>query len=212
MMKLILSLTLIWTLSSTAEALQCWRGTGDTKELRSCQCPTELCSAFGIQARLNEYVLLFIGRGCVPISEFSEGTHIISLSYGILTISTSIHVCHTDGCNDETIIFPGIHDNNLQCFTCDDPFSPVCNQTIQCRGVEDRCYSGIVKGSGNTTFHSAGCISSNLCEHTSDLKNLYGFEFSHGPKCCGSSFCNSAWSVKLNVMTLLSGLITLIFY
>ncbi|XP_062279700.1 uncharacterized protein LOC133984407 [Scomber scombrus] len=210
-MKLILSLTVIWTLSSTAEALQCWHGTGDTKELRPCN-STDMCASVGIQVNVNGSVLLYHGRFCVPSSLFSEGNHIISLSTGVVTESVSVHVCNTDGCNDEAIIFPGIHDNNLQCFTCDDPSSDVCKMTLQCVGVQDRCLSGTVKGSGNTTVHTVGCISANLCEETSDLEYLLGVEFIRGPKCCGSSFCNSAWSVKLNVMTLLFGLITLIFY
>lgn len=57
-----------------------------------------------------------------------------------------------------------------------------------------------------------GCASSNLCKGVPYLRSLHFFTsdfYQH--KCCASSLCNSAWSVKVNVITLLFGLITLIF-
>ncbi|CAK6964507.1 uncharacterized protein LOC128361983 [Scomber scombrus] len=171
MMKLILSLTLIWTLSS--------------KEY--------------MDGRANQSTT----RRCFSSSLFSEGLHTFSLSLGLGTLTTSVRVCNTDGCNIEDIPYPGdLKKNGLKCFTCDDPSSVVCNKIVQCMGVQDRCIKRTV----------LGCVSANLCEDARRLEFFLDLKSPRKPKCCGSSFCNSAWSVKLSVMSLLLGLFTLTFY
>ncbi|XP_062279682.1 phospholipase A2 inhibitor and Ly6/PLAUR domain-containing protein-like [Scomber scombrus] len=210
MMKLILSLTLIWTLSSTAEALECWQISGDVTELHPCE-STELCATF--QVSMNGHEIPYTRRWCAPSSQFSEGKHTFSASVGFANISA--YVCNTDGCNNQTIRYPGVQKKNkLQCFTCDDPSSDVCNQTVQCVGEEDRCINGTVEYHEHETARTFGCVSANICETFPHLELLPELKakFLHPPTCCEGSFCNSAWSVKLNVMTLLFGLITLIFY
>ncbi|XP_042273296.1 uncharacterized protein LOC121900817 [Thunnus maccoyii] len=220
MMKLILSLTLIWTLSSTAEAVRCWTGKGtDTKQqtLRSCN-STELCATVVYQENEIRNVTKDTTRLCLPSSLFSEGKHTFSFNVGFDAISATVHVCNTDGCNNQDISYPGVQKkNNLQCFTCDDQSSSVCNKTLQCVGAQDRCFSRTVVDSEDrgAVFHSFGCISANLCKVASHLELLpvpIPVKFSVAPKCCGGNFCNSAWSVKLNVIPLLFGLITLIIY
>ncbi|XP_062279699.1 uncharacterized protein LOC133984406 [Scomber scombrus] len=212
MMKLILSLTLIWTLSSTAEALQCWQGLGDeTLTLRPCA-STQLCATIVEQVIRNGNLINTTRWSCLPSSDFSEGNHTFSLNVGFRAMSTSLHVCNTDGCNKQAIPYPDIQKNNLQCLTCDDRSSPVCNKTVQCVGVQDRCINGTMEDRGNTAFNTLGCVSSNLCEDVSKLEFFLSAKFLQPPKCCEGSICSSAWSVRLNVMTLLFGLITLIFY
>ncbi|XP_062279683.1 uncharacterized protein LOC133984397 [Scomber scombrus] len=202
-MKLILSLTLIWTLSSKAEALQCWDYLGVNPKrnfLFPCE-STELCATFQeyMDGRANQSTT----RRCFSSSLFSEGLHTFSLSLGLGTLTTSVRVCNTDGCNIEDIPYPGdLKKNGLKCFTCDDPSSVVCNKIVQCMGVQDRCIKRTV----------LGCVSANLCEDARRLEFFLDLKSPRKPKCCGSSFCNSAWSVKLSVMSLLLGLFTLTFY
>ena len=69
------------------------------------------------------------------------------------------------------------------------------------------------------TSYSRGCISSNLCEDTRRLLFLLGGDSIHNVMIylkCGRNSAwfvkNSASSVRLNVMSLLLGLFTLIFY
>ncbi|XP_062280858.1 uncharacterized protein LOC133985279 [Scomber scombrus] len=183
MMKLILSLTLIWTLSSTVT----------------------------VHGHLHQTT----GRSCVTPPPNIQGKHTFSYDLGFETMVASLHMCNTDGCNNHTIPYPDVQKkNNLQCFICDDRSSAECKKkTLQCEGNEDRCFSGTVEFNDGEKVHTFGCVSGYLCEHFSDLKLLPdNSKFIHPPKCCKGSFCNSAWSVKLNVMTLLFGLTTLIFY
>ncbi|CAK6981809.1 uncharacterized protein LOC121900817 [Scomber scombrus] len=193
MMKLILSLTLIWTLSSTAEALQCWQSEGDSRwELRPCD-STDLCASVAAQGYVNQNLQQITNRLCLPSSLFSEGKHTYSYNVGFETMTVSVHVCNTDGCNSEDIPFPDVQKkNNLKCFTSDDPSSAECNQTVQCEGVQDRCFSGTAEDIRGT-FHTFGCVSANLCEILSHLELPFPYvEFLRAPTCCGSSFCNSA--------------------
>ncbi|CAK6979295.1 phospholipase A2 inhibitor and Ly6/PLAUR domain-containing protein-like [Scomber scombrus] len=108
MLKLILSLTLIWTLSSTAEALQCWQGEGyDTKRSSLFPCDsTELCATVAARGTVSGYYQEPTFRSCVPSFIFKEGKHTFSLSFGYVTMAASVHVCNTDGCNSEGIPFP----------------------------------------------------------------------------------------------------------
>ncbi|XP_067452260.1 phospholipase A2 inhibitor and Ly6/PLAUR domain-containing protein-like isoform X3 [Thunnus thynnus] len=214
MMKLILSLTLIWTLSSTAEAVKCWVGYGtDTNYQTLTPCnPTELCATVAYQEHMIEYLSKDTVRLCLPSSVISEGKHTFSFNVGFASKAASVHVCNTDRCNSEIIPYPRVQKkNNLQCFTCDNRYSAVCDETVQCVGEQDRCVSGTGKDPYGTA-HTFGCASANLCEVAPRLELLpdWLFKFLSEPKCCGSSFCNSAWSVKLNVIPLLFGLITLI--
>ncbi|KAM7409368.1 hypothetical protein PAMA_001036 [Pampus argenteus] len=153
---------------------------------------------------------------CLPSSLFSKGNHIFSFNVGFEAVTASVYLCNTDRCNNKTIPYPDVmKQNKLQCFGCDDPSSAVCNKTVQCVGEQDRCINGTVEVQNGVMFHTFGCVSENLCKVASYLESLpmpLPFKFLRAPKCCESSFCNSAWSVKLNVMLLLFGLFTLIVY
>ncbi|XP_044217123.1 urokinase plasminogen activator surface receptor-like isoform X2 [Thunnus albacares] len=214
MMKLILSLTLIWTLSSTAEALKCWHGEGtDTKQQILLPCnSTDLCVTVAYQGYGNGTFTQDTIRWCLPSSLFSEGKHTFSFNVGFASMAASVYVCNTDRCNSQVIPYSvNRTKNNLQCFTCDDPSSAVCDKAVQCVGEQDHCFSWTVEDYEDRPFHTFGCFSANLCEVAHHFEPLSELSIKL-PKCCGSSFCNSAWSVKLNVIPLLFGLITLIVY
>ncbi|XP_042273302.1 phospholipase A2 inhibitor gamma subunit B-like [Thunnus maccoyii] len=215
MMKLILTLTLIWTLSSTAEALECWTGQGTDMKQQTLRNSTGLCATVAFQEKKIGYFSQDTTRLCLPSSVISEGKHTYSFNVGFESKAASVHVCNTDRCNSQVIPHPGIQKkNNLQCFTCNYLFSAVCNETVQCVGTEDRCISwtGGYAYNRDQTAYAFGCASANLCDIASRLELLphWPFKSLSEPKCCGSSFCNSASSVKLNVIPLLFGLITLI--
>ncbi|XP_044217128.1 urokinase plasminogen activator surface receptor-like [Thunnus albacares] len=210
MMKLILYLTLIWTLSSTAEALWCWISAGTENYPKLCK-SAELCAIVATtQVIKNGKVKHFTNRWCVPSSLYGVGDHNLSHNIGFGATTKFIRVCNTNRCNYRDIPYPGDQkENNLQCFTCDDPSSAVCDKTLQCVGEQDRCMNVTVGDDSGNTTRLFGCVSANLCRKPSQLLDL---PFLHEPKCCESSFCNSAWSVKLNVIPLLFGLFTLIVY
>ncbi|XP_067452259.1 phospholipase A2 inhibitor and Ly6/PLAUR domain-containing protein-like isoform X2 [Thunnus thynnus] len=195
MMKLILSLTLIWTLSSTAEALECWHSEGTDigrNELLPCY-STELCATVALQENDNGTFTQDTIRSCLPSSIFSEGKHTFSSSVGLASMAASVHLCNTDGCNSQVIPHPGVlKKNNLQCFTCDDPYSAVCNKTVQCVGEQDRCFSWTVADKDGKTIRTFGCVSANICETAPRLMPRHdsSLKFISEPKCCGSSLCN----------------------
>ncbi|XP_067452247.1 urokinase plasminogen activator surface receptor-like [Thunnus thynnus] len=219
MMKLILSLTLIWTLSSTAEAVQCWHGQGvDIKQqtLRPCN-STQRCATVALQVNGNGTFTQDTTRLCLPSSLFSEGKHTMSFNVGFEAVSATVHVCNTDRCNSQAMLYPDrLKENNLMCFSCNDPSSAVCDKRLQCVGTEDRCINGMVTDKDGKTLNAFGCVSANLCNVASSQLELLPapipVKFPRAPKCCEGSFCNSAWSVKLNVIPLLFGLFTLIIY
>ncbi|XP_067452255.1 urokinase plasminogen activator surface receptor-like isoform X2 [Thunnus thynnus] len=213
MMKLILSLTLIWTLSSTAEALQCWTGNVTNPVLKTCN-STHLCGSMATHVIENGMTSEFTQRWCLPSPPYTLGDHHYSHSLGSTVVAQFVRVCNKDGCNTGYIPYPGVlKKNNLQCFACEDRSSAVCDKTVQCVGEQDRCMNVTAGDEKGIAYHSFGCVSTNLCEALFYLEVWTKLpKLLSEPKCCGSSLCNSAWSVKLNVIPLLFGLITLIVY
>ncbi|XP_062279685.1 uncharacterized protein LOC133984398 [Scomber scombrus] len=206
MMKLILSLTLIWTLSSTAEAVDCWVGKGDSSFLFPCN-SSELCATVAKQGKKSTEKMCS--------SFFMEGKHTFSLNLGFEAMAASVQACDTVGCNNKTIPYPGVQQKNgMKCYVCNNRYSPMCNKTVECMGMQDRCINGTAEDEEkkNATIYTRGCVSANLCEDVRRLEFFMDVKFLRKPKCCGKNLCNSAWSVRLNVMSLLLGLFTLTFY
>ncbi|GLD67221.1 phospholipase A2 inhibitor and Ly6/PLAUR domain-containing protein-like protein [Lates japonicus] len=187
-MKLILSLTLSWMLSTPAEALYCYTG-WDSTDLQSCNSADEWCATVTTQvSTLDHPPSQITSRSCQPSS-----------------------VC--------ALQVPKIdrRKNGLQCDSCTDAKGNlgVCNNPVQCVGVEDRCISGTLMGDREKrTLPYHGCISANVCDLLSQLKNgsilANPGSFTSAPTCCKTSFCNSAWTVRLTVSPLLLGLVALI--
>ncbi|XP_074492432.1 uncharacterized protein LOC141768226 [Sebastes fasciatus] len=202
MMKLILSLALIWMLSSTAGALQCQ----STQNSSRVDC-NEYCAAAAIQGSSGERQ----SRLCLSSSVCKPNNQTFSYNIGFSNLTAFVHCCNTTECNQQNVSYPGVQGKkDLQCFTCDDGQSTVCNKIVWCVGVQDRCISGSVMVSNNIkkTF---GCASKNLCEAASELRYLDGYlNFTDEPKCCETKLCNSAWTVKLSVVPFLLGLILLV--
>ncbi|XP_050933072.1 phospholipase A2 inhibitor and Ly6/PLAUR domain-containing protein [Lates calcarifer] len=142
-MKLILSLTLSWMLSTPAEALRCYTGQYSTK-LQTCNSADEWCATVTIQETTQSYPQRQgTIRSCEPSSVCALQGQIQSHSnfYGAFT--AYVRCCRTDGCNNQTLPHPKIDrkKNGLQCVSCTDAKGNlgVCNNAVQCVGVEDRC-------------------------------------------------------------------------
>lgn len=204
MMKLILCVTLIWMLSSTDGALQCHDS--QTGSNRNCS-SNEYCAAAAVQDISGRQQ----SQLCVPSSICSPSNQTFSFNFGSYNVTAFVHCCNTHSCNSENVTYPDVQTgNSLQCFTCDDGQSSVCNKTVECVGVQDRCVSGSVMMRNNIE-KAFGCASRNLCESASELHFLTNhLNFTSGPKCCSSSFCNSAWTFKLSIVPFLLELIMLV--
>ncbi|XP_059197608.1 phospholipase A2 inhibitor and Ly6/PLAUR domain-containing protein-like [Centropristis striata] len=212
-MKLIVSLTLFLMLSSTAAGLKCQTSSG----LQPCASDDQLCATIAHTNVLgNERSR--IHQTCMLPAVCRVPSHTFSLSFGREKAAAAVRCCNTDGCNSQTVSYPDMTENSLQCFTCS---GTVCNQTVQCVGAEDRCFHESFR---DNTFVNRGCMSANMC----DVRNqkaikgvLLGVAIDLIPKlditaieCCASSFCNSAVSVTvtLSVVPVLLGLVALVIY
>ncbi|XP_031165282.1 phospholipase A2 inhibitor and Ly6/PLAUR domain-containing protein-like [Sander lucioperca] len=218
-MKLILSFTLIWMLSSTAAALQCLQDRhGHIPVLEQCDSDDELCATTALHGDMEGEVSQHTLRSCAPSSLCTVQGQILSNSVAFYKIAASVHCCNTDGCNSQNFTYPDGQTklNGLQCLSCTHRPDPVCNGTVQCAGVEDRCFDGNWTDGGDP-FPWRGCASANVCEVLSQLKvqtflEKFNLKLTSAPRCCGSSFCNSAGTVKLSVGPVLLGLIVLVLY
>ncbi|XP_062314289.1 integumentary mucin C.1-like [Osmerus eperlanus] len=200
MKKLILCLTLIWALSSTAVALQCQTCADEqcsTTIPVTCSSET-MCVTASIQATSYGPTNQQIFKACAssslcPAADVSAQT--FSANLGVLVAVASAKCCNTDNCNIDTLPFPAAQtDNTLRCFTCD-PMTSQCTSQVQCRGEEDQCFAANVT-IGSSPFPTFGCVSTNLCAAAISLGSLPFMQsngsISSGPSCCGTSLCNTA--------------------
>ncbi|XP_045898610.1 phospholipase A2 inhibitor gamma subunit B-like, partial [Micropterus dolomieu] len=143
MMKLILSLTLIWALSSTAGALQCLRCANlQCSSTVPLTCSSEtMCATATIQSNISGTSLKQIVKACAPSSVCpATGPQTLSFNVGVLQAVASLQCCNRDNCNTETLPIPSAQPNSLKCFTCNATTSQCNSSQLQCKGVEDRCF------------------------------------------------------------------------
>ncbi|XP_060922691.1 integumentary mucin C.1-like [Limanda limanda] len=201
MMKLLLSLTLIWALYSTGEALVCETCTDAACSTRAAvTCSTEtMCVTASFQLDSAAVSLGTAGqqiyKDCAPPGLCpSTGSHTYSVNSGVSSILTSATCCSTDSCNSNTLPFPVVPAvNSLQCHVCN-PVTSDCSSSVQCKGTEDCCFQGSVTN-GAVTFQYFGCASSNLYAAAASLGSQpfmqsFGTNIS-GLACCGTSLCNT---------------------
>uniref|UniRef100_A0A8D3AZS7 UPAR/Ly6 domain-containing protein n=1 Tax=Scophthalmus maximus TaxID=52904 RepID=A0A8D3AZS7_SCOMX len=222
MMKLLLSLTLIWALSSTGEALVCQTCTTSACTAtvpKTCSSET-MCITAAIQATSGGTGGQQLIKGCASSSLCPAiGSFTYSVNLGVSSALASATCCNTDNCNSATLAVPAAPaDNSLQCNSCD---NVTCTVPIQCKGTEDRCFQVSVT-SGSTTTSALGCASANMCEATAGLGNtilVQSVGNVPGPACCGTNLCNTLTSaasdtccVRLTMIHLLIGLLVFTLY
>ncbi|XP_042369088.1 phospholipase A2 inhibitor and Ly6/PLAUR domain-containing protein-like [Plectropomus leopardus] len=130
----------------------------------------EYCAAAGIQDTFASQQW----KSCVASSTCDPSNQTFSFNFGVYNLTALVHCCNTDGCNSGNVTYPAVQTaNSLQCFTCDDfSTSPVCNKTMQCVGVQDRCISWNMMTSDMIKI--SGCASRNFCEASPELFSLFG--------------------------------------
>ncbi|XP_030583147.1 phospholipase A2 inhibitor and Ly6/PLAUR domain-containing protein-like [Archocentrus centrarchus] len=142
-MKPIMLLILLWAVSSTAGALQCQICTdqmcsstapNNCSSETMCVTTTILAYSSGVQARQ-------IYKACASSSLCPRmGTQTFSVDLGFQSALASAMCCNTDNCNSETLPDPAPQSGNgLLCNVCD-PSTSQCTSTLQCEGVENRCF------------------------------------------------------------------------
>ncbi|XP_045905903.1 urokinase plasminogen activator surface receptor-like [Micropterus dolomieu] len=184
---MILSLTLIWALSSTAGALEQCSSTNASTCLSGSMCVTAW-----IQANSSGPLIPQNIGACVPSSLCpATGNQTFSFKWGVSRQVGSLQCCNTNNCNSGNLNFSLPQPNNLTCFTCNSTTSQ-CNSELQCQGVENRCVN-VTSGSSNATLF--GCISSNLCDLAANQNGLSFLQsianITGGISCCGTSLCNA---------------------
>ncbi|TNN74680.1 hypothetical protein EYF80_014998 [Liparis tanakae] len=202
MMKLGLTLALIWMLSSADGALECQVSRGSETCASDEYCATAAMRSNNITHQV---------KSCESSSMCKPNNQTLSFNFGDYTTTALIHCCKTNNCNSEDVTYPDVQiKNSLQCFTCGN--DAACDKTVQCVGVQTRCFKGYVEA--NNTFPSLGCASPNLCTllQLNKTSALIGHINFTRPECCGTSFCNSAGIVNLSVAPMLLVLLFLIVY
>ncbi|XP_010776871.1 phospholipase A2 inhibitor and Ly6/PLAUR domain-containing protein-like [Notothenia coriiceps] len=202
-MKLILSLTVIWMLSSSAGALMCKNDTATSVTCKS----NEQCATAMVRATIQG--LSGGKKSCVSSSVCEPNNQTFSFKSGQAQLTAFVHCCKTDNCNSVNVSATiNKTENNLMCYMCDGDQSTVCNKTVQCKGNEDRCVKGTAHVDGKDSEKFSGCASKNTCGAASQLGFLTGaLKFDNGPHCCDTKLCNSAWTVKLSVVPFWVGLL-----
>ncbi|XP_028300773.1 cell wall protein IFF6-like [Gouania willdenowi] len=174
MMKLIISLTLLWTISSSVGALQC-QSCSDRQcmNMTTVTCSSEtMCVSATTKARTvgntrNEFL-----KACAPSSLCpSTGNRTFQSNSGLSNTVTLAECCNTDNCNTRTLPAPSRNEtkSGLSCHFCANP--SVCDVELQCEGSEDRCFraNGV---NGGRTPTVGGCVSTNLVETNSSLQRF----------------------------------------
>ncbi|KAM3619507.1 uncharacterized protein V6R79_009418 [Siganus canaliculatus] len=204
-MKLILTLSLICTLTSAVGALQC---NNDKYRTQNCYAD-EVCATISSSSSLeNQKEQFHVMRTCLPSTLCLKQNEVLSIRY-VFDQNAFLQCCDTDFCNYHA----GRHyslqqgkENGLECYFCAGTlglpprYSMPCNTTVKCVGIQNRCVAANMHHDENTITQIRGCASANVCETLSNLKskskNSIGVSKFSVEKCCGSSFCNSAWTVK----------------
>uniref|UniRef100_W5MCJ5 UPAR/Ly6 domain-containing protein n=1 Tax=Lepisosteus oculatus TaxID=7918 RepID=W5MCJ5_LEPOC len=121
----------------------------------------------------------------------------LSINLGSVRVTENLNCCATDNCNTNTTAPAAYTDttpSGLKCYYCD---GTVCNKTLTCQGVENRCITAdlsnqIVKG----------CASNSVCTATiGDLSQVLGQAFN--TTCCSGNLCNNAMRTGQSVFLLL---------
>ncbi|XP_070688795.1 phospholipase A2 inhibitor and Ly6/PLAUR domain-containing protein-like isoform X2 [Pempheris klunzingeri] len=166
MMKLILSLTLIWMLSSTADALRClYTDLGNLRVNQTCDSDGDMCAFIpGLSYDLNGQNSSSIVRSCVPSSLCTNPKQKFSFRLGPNVAISSVHCCNTDYCNSQNVSNPEakLQKNGLQCASCSSPRNDAsCNVTVDCMGDQDRCINGTAEIQ-EFTYRFLGCASATV--------------------------------------------------
>ncbi|XP_028300916.1 urokinase plasminogen activator surface receptor-like [Gouania willdenowi] len=190
MLKLILSVTVLWTFFSQAAALDCLSCTGTCSTETTVTCSTEtMC----VTATITETSIFSadttkIHKGCAssdlcPIT----GSQTYELNLGLSGALISAECCNFDGCNNDTL--PAHTQSQtlsgLSCFFCG--FGR-CDVSFDCKGDETLC----IQGTLNEEIR--GCVSQSVCTASRRLGELPLLPdlgtFSSGPNCCDTDECN----------------------
>ncbi|XP_028300754.1 protein psiR-like isoform X3 [Gouania willdenowi] len=185
-MKLLLSVSLLWIFSISAEGLQCLSCTDSTcSTIESVTCSTEtMCITASILVS-SEFTLF---RGCASSSLCSSKT--FSLHLGSPRRRISAECCDTDNCNSQTLPSPTPQSpNDLQCFYC--PDDDHCDDVLDCEGDENMC----IQGNAKSGTPIRGCASANMCQAASINGELPFYEdlgeLTSGTTCCDTDLCNN---------------------
>ncbi|XP_028325157.1 phospholipase A2 inhibitor and Ly6/PLAUR domain-containing protein-like [Gouania willdenowi] len=173
MMKLILSLCLLWPVSSAAGALWCESCTDDLycKDSVQRKCPKDsMCFTASILIISSGHVIHRLYKDCAPPRVCpNTGPHIISTNLGGKQAVASVMCCDTNECNSYYLPFPTVPlKNGLKCPGCDSSHH-VCTSVVHCSGVENTCFKATVEDGPLTV---GGCGSPNVCNVTGSLDYL----------------------------------------
>ncbi|GAA6233865.1 putative uncharacterized protein DDB_G0277255 [Lates japonicus] len=218
MMKLLLSLTLIWMLSSTAGALKCFTCTDQqcsSTASATCSSSETMCITASITATSTGTTGQKIYKACASSSQCPvTGPQTFSANTGVSSTVASTKCCNTDDCNSETLSSPSSQTlNGLQCNICN-PLTSQCTISLPCAGAEDRCFQATVTD-GTNTAPAFGCASQSICLAGLSLNNLPFMVANFGtltsaPTCCSNTTLSTSTTTASDACCIRFGMIQLL--
>ncbi|XP_051779970.1 uncharacterized protein LOC114669451 [Erpetoichthys calabaricus] len=110
-----------------------------------------------------------------------------SLNYGYGSVTWIFKCCNTDLCNDDTVSFP----NNTNSLYCCAGTDMTCQNTVNCTGLQDSCFT-----SANGASVYLGCSSVTICEDH-NLASLLGLSATSVISCCEGNLCNQPGNASI---------------
>ncbi|XDV31173.1 hypothetical protein PO909_033925 [Leuciscus waleckii] len=194
-MDLQISVFLLFILFTAGHSLSCYECMGLTgscanQTATTCPAGSSKCESSTAVTQVGDITSKVMGKGCVPVCQSG------SLNLGYVRAITSC--CNTDLCNGPDPPDPSNVPNGKKCYTCDEKG---CSKTLSCSGDEDRCITATGNVDGQS-FVVKGCVSKNLCDTTSSVKNVQSIS------CCDGNLCNGAQSVTQSFLFLCCSLLS----
>ncbi|XP_039595619.1 urokinase plasminogen activator surface receptor-like [Polypterus senegalus] len=110
-----------------------------------------------------------------------------SLNYGYGSVTWIFKCCNTDLCNDDKVSFPN-NTNGLYCCAGTDM---TCQNTVNCTGMQDSCFTS---ADGANVY--LGCSSATICEDH-NLTSLLGLSVTSVISCCEGNLCNQPGNASI---------------
>ncbi|XP_073727618.1 urokinase plasminogen activator surface receptor-like isoform X2 [Misgurnus anguillicaudatus] len=193
-MELKIFIVLFCALFTGGHSLRCYEclGNMDSCENKEKTCPatdTTCVSATHVQTS-GGHAVKKQSKGCT-VTDACTST---SVNFGYYRFTMSTQCCTTDLCNDKYAPDSSNSPNGKQCYYCD---GQSCFSKLDCLGDEDHCFKA-TKTDGSVSQTVKGCASKSVCDATSQYPPGYT-SFS----CCQGNLCDSAMSIKQNLLFLL---------
>ncbi|XDV31185.1 hypothetical protein PO909_033936 [Leuciscus waleckii] len=182
-------LFLLFTAGHSLQCFECDSQTNSCADQKETACPAgSWCYSSTAATLVGGITSKAMSKGC------TSDCQSFSLNYG--SMRTTYSCCNTGLCNRQDP--PDPVPNGKECYTCDEKS---CSKPLSCTGDEDRCIT-LTDNVEGLIMLVKGCVSKNLCDAKSSVKNGQSIS------CCEGNLCNGAQSVTQSFLFLCCSLLS----